>query len=114
MVLNMALSALIRGEPFMLVPALLPAAMGYGLWTLRRWARRLMVFLLWFVAVVVPLGVFNPFMAGDMIAETGQAPDWTQLAIWVGFVEALCIALLHVFGKYKSEFGRVRPAASAG
>lgn len=83
--------------------------LGTGLWRLSRIARGLMVALLWFVVIALIIGTFNPFTAGDLMAERGEAPSIWMLLAWVGPGIAVCLVVLHVLGKYKAEFGR--PAA---
>ncbi len=76
--------------------------LAYGLWNLKNAARVGISILLWWVAIVVPVGMINPFAA---INGPGPPfPDVWDLAMLVYPCAAVALVALHVLGKYKKEF----------
>jgi len=73
-----------------------------GLWHYHPLARRIAVFLLWLVVIVLPIGVINPFAAMDGAIDVDQ-PLW-RLALPLLGVIALALAMLHILGKHKDVF----------
>ena len=96
-----ALTANAVREPISLAIALPFAALAWGTWRLKRWARWITVPALWLCVIVVPIGVVNPFAAMEW---EGGAPSWGLLAAWVGVGIAICLGVLHVLGKHRGEF----------
>ena len=84
--------------------------LGVGLWRLHPAARWISVILLWMLIVVLIGGVINPFTAGDQIAEHGTAPSVWMLVAWITPAIAVSLAILHILGKHKGEFGRKHDA----
>jgi hypothetical protein len=84
--------------------------LGTGLWMRLHVARLLALVILWFVVIFVPLGMINPFAAMDVYGPNPPSV-WRlvmQIAPWV----VVSLFVIHVLGKYKSEF-RWRPGATA-
>jgi len=81
------------------------SVLGLGLWRLNQGARAFTVVGLWLFILLLIVGTFNPFTAGDFISERGAAPSVWELAVWVFPIIAVSIALLHILGKYRDEFG---------
>jgi hypothetical protein len=84
------------------VTAILSLLLAVGLWHRLHAARLFVLVVLWFVVIVVPIGVINPFAAMD---SYGNSPPsvWAlifKVAPWV--VGSLFV--IHVLGKYKREF----------
>jgi len=75
-----------------------------GLWMLRPSARRVVVLVLWFLIVVLPVGIINPFTAMDELGP--DPPSAWVLAAWVYPFVGLGVFFLHVLGKYRCEFVR--------
>ncbi|MFZ5483567.1 MAG: hypothetical protein ACOZB0_04980 [Pseudomonadota bacterium] len=84
--------------------ALLWAPLAWGLWRRKRLARRVAVVLLWWLVLVLPIGVINPFAAMDGAIDP-DTPLW-HLALPVFGVVAIALLALHVLIKYRSAFGR--------
>lgn len=84
--------------------ALLWAPLAWGLWRRKRLARRVAVVLLWWLVLVLPIGVINPFAAMDGAIDP-DTPFW-QLAVPVFGGVALALLALHVLIKYRSAFGQ--------
>lgn len=93
-----------------LLMAVFWSVLGLGLWMLHPIARGIVVFVLWVLVFVLIVGVINPFTAGDISAEGGTPPPWWKLALWVTPPVAIIVAILHILGKYKPQFGRKNDA----
>jgi hypothetical protein len=87
--------------PISLAAAVPFAALSWGMWRLKRWARWITVPALWFCVIVVPIGVLNPFAAMEW---EGGAPPLASLAPWVGFGIVIGLGVLHVLGKHRADF----------
>ena len=84
-----------------LVTAALFALFSWGLWRLKKWARSITVFILWFFVVVTPFAVLQPYTTMEW---QGGAPRWEFLVPGIGAGMALGLFLLHVLGRHKAEF----------
>lgn len=73
-----------------------------GLWRVTEWARLSLTVIVLAGAVVVPVGIINPFAAMDWI----NPPTVWELAVQV-YVPCL-VAVVYVFalGRFKGEFRR--------
>jgi hypothetical protein len=96
------------GSVFSFACSLLIAANAIGLIRLIPWSRAVTVTILWAIILMATVGWINPFTAGDYAASGQEIPSvWYMVAVsavWV--VPSLYI--LHILGKYKSEFRRRR------
>jgi len=95
--------------PVILAAALL--ALAAGLWRMQEWARSAVVFVIWLLIIVVPLGRINPFAAADGLGL--NPPSAWQLAFSIYPWVALGIFVLHVLGKHKLAFSK-RAATQQG
>jgi hypothetical protein len=102
----LAVSAILQALSGRLLPLLIAALLwlplAWGLWRMRPLARKIAVALLWLIAVVLPIGVINPFAAMDGAIDI-NTPIW-QLALPVFGLVGLALFALHILGKYKTEF----------
>ena len=57
--------------------------LGIELIRYRRWARKGVAILLVLFVVFFPIGYLNPFTAGDLIAEYGEAPTVQEVLVWL-------------------------------
>jgi dolichyl-phosphate-mannose--protein O-mannosyl transferase len=48
-----------------------------------RWALRLAAVICLFVVVFLPIGLFNPFTAGDYMAAGNEPPSVVQTLLWL-------------------------------
>lgn len=87
-----------------LLACILWGPLGWGLWQMHPLARRVVVVLLWFIVLVLPVGVINPFAAMDGAIPADQ-PIW-QIALPLFGLVAVALFMLHVLGKHKAEFTR--------
>lgn len=87
--------------PVSLVAALGFAALSWGMWRLKRWARWITVAASWSCVIVVPIGVLNPFAAMEW---EGGAPRWQILAAWLGLGIVVALGVLHVLGRHRADF----------
>lgn len=94
-----------RREVGSLVEGTALVLLGFGLWRLNRFARGACVFLLWCIVIVLPLGIFNPFMMADMAAKS-RSLDLTRALLLIVPIVALSLGALHVLAKHKAEFGK--------
>ena len=89
-----------------LIMAALSSLLGVGLWRLHPIARGVAVLLLWVLIIVLIGGTINPFTAGDMMAAGGTAPNVWVLVAWITPAILVLLAMLHILGKYKMDFGK--------
>lgn len=56
-----------------------------GLGLIKCWnkAKQLLAAVLLFSAIITPIGIINPFHAGDQIALHGEAPAIAEILIWL-------------------------------
>lgn len=85
-----------------LVTAAFFLLLGLGLWLRQHIARIFVLVMLWFVVIVIPIGLINPFAAMN---DYGPNPPPVshlvlQIAPWV----VASLFVIHVLGKYKHEF----------
>lgn len=59
------------------------ASFGVGLVLDRRWARRGTAALALFLAVLLPIAVFNPYTAGDLLAQGRTPGAVSQTLVWM-------------------------------
>lgn len=78
------------------------APLAWGLWRLHPLARKVAVILLWLIVIVLPIGLINPFAAMDGLVS-GKLQD---VAVPVYGAVAVALFVLHILGKYKSEFSK--------
>ena len=84
--------------------AILFAVSSYGMLRMAPWARWVAVILLWFLVVLLIIGIFNPFMASDWMAEDRSPPSVATLLAYIVPAEIVIIWVLHILGKYKRRF----------
>jgi hypothetical protein len=65
-------------------------------------ARTFTVWVLWFIVIVVPFGMINPFAAIN--GRGPPFPDVWDLVIWIYPCVAAALVVLHILGKHKKEF----------
>jgi hypothetical protein len=93
----------ISGPPQWLFAASLFPLLGLGLWLRQHIARIFALLMLWFVVIVVPLVMFNPFAALDGAYGPNSPPAGTIILQPMPWVVASLFAI-YVLGKYKHEF----------
>lgn len=76
-----------------LVLATLALGLAYAIIKQYRWALRLTTAILLVAAVVLPVGVLNPFSAGDYLVAGMEAPSVTQTLLWLVPVEILLLLI---------------------
>jgi hypothetical protein len=88
-----------------LLVALSAAAVAIGLFRMTAWGRGLAVVMLW-GAVLLQLGRFTPFEAGDQILAGREPPLVAAAALRALAVAIPCLVALHLLGKHKARFRR--------
>ena len=68
-----------------------------------RWALRLAATICILVAIVLPIGLFNPFTAGDYIAAGSEAPSVIQTLLWLIPLEASLLAIVFIIDPRKKK-----------
>jgi hypothetical protein len=76
--------------------------LGVGLWLELNFARAILAGAILLLAVFMPFGFINPFAVGDYFP--GAAPDVWDLALDVFPWTVVGLMVVHILGKYKSEF----------
>jgi hypothetical protein len=76
-----------------------------GLWRLNRAARWIALVVLWCVILLFSVGFLNPESVGHAIRHPEAAwPTWVLVTRTV-VAAVVCVAMLHILGKYKGDFG---------
>lgn len=65
---------------------------GFGLLQCWNKAKHILAAVLLFSAIITPIGIINPFHAGDQIALHGSAPAIAEILIWLIPLE-ICLVL---------------------
>jgi hypothetical protein len=81
MLLSLALASLLSG-------------LAYGIIKQYRWALRLAAGILLAVVVFLPVGLFNPFSAGDYLVAGKQPIPVAETLLWLVPVEILLLAIV--------------------
>ena len=68
-----------------------------------RWALRLAAAICLLVAVLLPIGLFNPFTAGDYMAAGKEPPSVVQTLLWLIPLEALLLAVVFIIDPRKKR-----------
>ncbi len=68
-----------------------------------RWALRLAAAICLLVVVVLPIGLFNPFTAGDYMAAGKEPPSVVQTLLWLIPLEALLLAVVFIVDPRKKR-----------
>ena len=68
-----------------------------------RWALRLAAAICLFAAVLLPIGVFNPFTAGDYMVAGEEPPSVVMILLWMIPLEALLLAIVFIIDPRKKR-----------
>jgi uncharacterized membrane protein len=68
-----------------------------------RWALRLAAVICLLVVVFLPIGLFNPFTAGDYMAAGKEPPSVVQTLLWLIPLEALLLAIVFIIDPRKKR-----------
>jgi hypothetical protein len=74
-----------------------------GIYLQNRWALRLASVIFLLIAIILPIGVFNPFTAGDYLAAGMEIPSITATLLWLVPIEALLLFIVVVIDPLKKE-----------
>ncbi|MCI5138614.1 MAG: hypothetical protein D3922_09430 [Candidatus Electrothrix sp. AR1] len=90
----LAATRLIYSENYILAGIFL--LLGLGLFMNKAWANRGTAWIFVLAAIVIPVGVINPFNAGDLMARQAEVPTVPQLLAWIIPLDLalLCLAWL--------------------
>jgi hypothetical protein len=78
---------------------------GVFLWMLRAWARKMALFILGFIVVLVPLAIASPGFFLDVgILYQGNLPLWLVALATIFVFAAPVFCGMHVLNKYKEKF----------
>jgi len=70
--------------------------LAFAIYRQYRWALRLVAAICLLVAIVLPIGIFNPFTAGDYIAAGKEPPSITFTLLWLIPLEVLLFAIVFI------------------
>jgi len=85
-----------RGSTAAVVMMIITGSIAFGLMKQQRWAVRACTALLVLIAVILPVGLFSPFRAGDMMAAGIEPPSVLQTLAWLVPVEVIMLAIMYV------------------
>jgi hypothetical protein len=68
-----------------------------------RWALRLAAAICLLVVIFLPIGLFNPFTAGDYMAAGKEPPSVVQTLLWLIPLEALLLAIVFILDPRKKR-----------
>ena len=77
--------------------------LSYGLFKAHRWVLRSSAFMFLMSALVLPIGIFNPFTAGDYLAAGKQPPDVKYTLLWLIPVEILLLAVAYMLDPKRGQ-----------
>jgi len=87
-----------------LVLGILTLGLAYVIIKQYRWALRLTAAILLVAAVILPVGVLNPFASGDYLAAGKEAPLVTETLLWLIPFEILLLVIVFLI-----DPGRKKP-----
>jgi hypothetical protein len=85
------------------IVSLLLFILAYGLFNDHRWALRSSAVMVWIIAIILPVGIFSPFRAGDYMAAGIQPPDVTHTLLWLIPIEIILLAVGFVLDPKKDK-----------
>jgi hypothetical protein len=77
--------------------------LAFGIFRQYRWALRLAAAMCLFVIVLLPIGLFNPFTAGDYMVAGMEPPSVIQTLLWLIPLEALLLAIVFIIDPKKKR-----------
>ncbi len=85
-----------RGLLFPMIVALCIIWLSFGLFRQHRWALWVTMAFLLFLALLLPIGIFNPFTAGDYLAAGKEPPAIGETLLWLIPLEILFLATVYI------------------
>ena len=79
------------------------SVLSVGIYVNNRWALRLASATFLLVAIVLPIGAFSPFTAGDFLASGKETPSITKTLLWLVPSEALLLFIVAVIDPLKKD-----------
>ena len=86
-----------------IISGALSFGLAYAIYRQYRWALRLIAAILLFVAVLMPVGIFNPFRVGDYMIAGKQTPSEVQTLLWLLPLEILLLAIVFIIDPRKKR-----------
>ena len=77
--------------------------LAYAIYRQYRWALRLIAAILLLVAVLMPVGIFNPFRVGDYMVAGQQTPSVAQTLLWLIPLEILLLTIVFIIDPIKKR-----------
>jgi len=85
-----------RDIPTTVIIVTLAIGLAFGLFRQFRWALRSSAAIFLLIAVFLPVGVLNPFTAGDYMGAGIDPPSVARTLVWLVPLEALLLATVYV------------------
>ena len=76
--------------------ALLMLGLAFGLVQQSSWALRIAAAVFLLIVIVLPIGLFNPFTAGDYIVSGKKPPSVTITLFWLIPLEAFLLTIIYI------------------
>lgn len=93
-----------RGMTSTIILSTLFFLISYGLIRQNRLALRGVAFIFLMLAITLPVGLFNPFTAGDYFAAGNEPPSVSQTLIWLVPVEIFLLSIIYIIDpKHKKK-----------
>ena len=86
-----------------LIVCVLLLGLAFAIFRQYRWALRLAAAICLLVVVFLPIGLFNPFTAGDYMAAGKEPPSIAQTLLWLIPLEALLLAIVFIIDPRKKR-----------
>ena len=67
------------------------------------WALRTVAAVCLLVVIILPIGLFNPFTAGDYITSGKEPPSIPQTLLWLVPLEALLVSIVFIIDPRKKK-----------
>lgn len=77
--------------------------LSYAIFRQYQWALRFAAAICLLAAILLPIGLFNPFTAGDYMAAGQEPPSVAQTILWLIPLEALLLAIVFIIDPRKKR-----------
>jgi uncharacterized membrane protein len=85
-----------------LISGVLLLGFAFAIFRQYRWALRLAAAICLFVAFILPISLFNPFIAGDYMAAGKEVPSVMGTLLWLIPLEALLLIIVFIIDPKKT------------
>ena len=92
-----------RDTLFNIIVGVLLLGFAFAIFRQNRWALGLVAAVCLLAAVFIPIGVLNPFTAGDYFATGTEPPPVKQTLLWLIPIEVLLLAIVYIIDPRRKQ-----------